>query len=314
MIQSTYLGRYFQIDTYIHWTFKLILGWMFLSSMFFHGLGYAIASTTLMLVAFACIYLHELGHALTARRYGIRTLDITMLPIGGVARLEKMPDEPLAEFWIAVAGPAVNVVIALLIGAWLTLTGVPDTSLNQPADILQQEFLLQLLVINIGFVLFNLLPAFPMDGGRVLRSLLQLRTNRLEATRIAARVSRYFAFAMIVVGIFFSWTLPIIGIFVLIGSSQELLAANMEMLQRQERTGAWDDGSNGSPYSPFGSPSFDPSSTGSPHQPFYQTYTWSFQSGASKSGASGHTSSGHHGRQPDRDDNTLDATDVRRIE
>ena len=154
------------IDVFIHATFLLIIGWV--------GLSYWQQTRTLAgtlegilftLLLFGCVVLHEFGHALTARRYGIKTRDITLYPIGGVARLERMPDKPIQEFWVALAGPAVNVVIAVLLFGWLIISGTlaPLAGLSMTSG----PFIERLLLVNVSLVLFNLIPAFPMDGGRI---------------------------------------------------------------------------------------------------------------------------------------------------
>src|SRR5438067_2783031 len=159
------LGELFGIVVYMHVTFLLLLGWVALAA-FGRGQGLAGALTGIVfiLLVFACVVMHELGHALTARRYGIRTQDITLLPIGGVARLERMPRDPIQEFWVALAGPAVNVVIAVvLVALILLLRGVP--AMVGPGLFggrpLHEGLLRELLRVNIYLVLFNLLPAFP---------------------------------------------------------------------------------------------------------------------------------------------------------
>lgn len=227
------LGRYFGIGVYVHWTFSLLIIWI----VFVQVSGGAGLLTTLLAVAFVCtiflcVVLHEFGHALTARHFGIRTRDITLLPIGGVARLERMPRNPVHEFWIAVAGPAVNVVIAavlllaiLLLGDLGALTpngggqggGLTITSAGQ--------FVGMVFGANVILVVFNLIPAFPMDGGRVLRALLATRIDYLDATRVAASIGQLVAIAFALIGLFASFWLLFIAIFVFLGAQAEVAAA-----------------------------------------------------------------------------------------
>jgi Zn-dependent protease len=171
---SLRLARIAGIDVYVHATFFLVIAWIALVYWNEHhdfaavvdGVGY-------ILTLFACVVLHEFGHALTAARYGIRTRDITLLPIGGVARLERMPDVPVQELWVALAGPAVNVVIALLLFGWLRISGSWETV--ERVGVATGGFLERIMIANVALVGFNLLPAFPMDGGRALRALLAMR-------------------------------------------------------------------------------------------------------------------------------------------
>ena len=178
-----------------------------------------------ILALFACVVLHEMGHAIAARRFGITTKDITLLPIGGLARLERMPEEPKQELWIALAGPAVNVAIAAALYGWVTLTHQWEP-LSQ-LRIATGSFVERLLVANIWLVLFNLIPAFPMDGGRVLRALLASRMPYPKATQRAASVGQGLAFVFGFLGLFTNPMLLFIGLFVWIGATQEAGAAQI---------------------------------------------------------------------------------------
>ena len=221
------LGRLAGIDVFIHATFLLLIGWIALSHWLQgKSLAATLAGVGFILALFVCVVLHEYGHALTARRFGIRTRDITLLPIGGLARLERMPDKPMQELWVALAGPAVNVVIAAALFVWLTLTNgwVPLSQLSVTGGSLAER----LLVANVFLALFNLLPAFPMDGGRVLRALLALRMEYTKATRAAASVGQGMALLFGLVGLFINPFLVFIAFFVWIGAAQEAGSAQMK--------------------------------------------------------------------------------------
>jgi Zn-dependent protease/predicted transcriptional regulator len=170
--------------------------------------------------------LHEYGHALTARRYGIKTRDITLYPIGGVARLERIPENPIEELWVALAGPAVNLVIAAVLFLLLFLARTPITL--QDFNIASGSFLTRLLTINLVLVGFNLLPAFPMDGGRVLRAILAMNMDHTKATQIAASVGQAMAFLFGFVGLFTDPFLLFIALFVWIGAEQEASMAQIK--------------------------------------------------------------------------------------
>jgi stage IV sporulation protein FB len=172
-----------------------------------------------LLLVFTCVLLHELGHALAARRYGIQTREIVLLPVGGLARLERMPEKPSQEIVVALAGPGVNLVLVTAIGAWLALSGEsPETALAR-AETGLPEFL---LAANLAMLLFNLVPAFPMDGGRVLRAALALAMPYPRATRIAALVGQGFALVFAVVGIFARTpVLVFIALFVFMAAGEE---------------------------------------------------------------------------------------------
>lgn len=228
------------IGIYLHITFLLLVG--FLASRFFQqgGGSYAVHGTALILSIFGCVLLHELGHALTARRFGVRTKDIILLPIGGVARLERIPTEPMQELLIAIAGPAVNVVIVLLLGAAIYSLKI-DLELSTE-DIIKPRvgldvYLVQLLDLNVILVLFNLVPAFPMDGGRILRSTLAFFMDHGKATRIAAGVGQSLAivFGLYGLGIPTGQIQPmlvLLAVFVFLGASGEAAQAQIQTVFR----------------------------------------------------------------------------------
>lgn len=214
------IARVAGIDVYMHTTFIILVGFVALSYWFNEqSVPAVVEGTAFLLALFGSVLLHEFGHALTARRYGIQTRDITLLPIGGVARLERMPDKPMQELWVALAGPAVNVVIALVLAAVMLVTGTmePITTLN----VTDGSFLGRLLMVNISLFLFNLIPAFPMDGGRVLRALLASRIEYTRATQIAATIGQGIAFLLGFIGLFSNPFLIFIALFVWIGAAQE---------------------------------------------------------------------------------------------
>lgn len=221
------LFRFAGIDVYMHATFLLIIGFVAMQHwMLGLGLRGVIEGVTFILALFACVVAHEFGHALTARRYGIKTRDITLLPIGGVARLERMPDKPLQELWVALAGPAVNIVIATALFVWILVT----SALQPLADlsITGGSFLQRLMVVNLFLVVFNMVPAFPMDGGRVLRALLATRFEYTRATQIAATLGQGIAFVFGFVGLFSNPFLVFIAFFVWIGAAQEASLVQMK--------------------------------------------------------------------------------------
>ena len=220
------VGRLAGVDLRIHATFVLLLGWIWVSywmagrstEALLHGAGFLIA-------LFGCVVLHEMGHATAALKFGIRTRDITLLPIGGLARLERMPEEPKQELWIALAGPAVNASVAAILYGWLSLTQAwaPLGQLN----LVSGPFVERLLLANLSLVLFNLIPAFPMDGGRVLRAFLASRTTYSKATELAAALGQGIAFVFGFIGLFTNPMFLFIGLFVWIGATQEAGAVQM---------------------------------------------------------------------------------------
>ncbi|MFN7998256.1 MAG: site-2 protease family protein [Bryobacteraceae bacterium] len=215
------------IEFRVHVTFLLLLGWVAAAS-WVHGRSLeAMLSGLLFIVSlFACVLLHELGHSMAARKLGIPTMDITLLPIGGVARLQRMPEKPAHELLVALAGPAVNVGIAAVLFAWLTISHdwVPPGELGVASG----PFLERLLVSNVWLVLFNLIPAIPMDGGRVLRAILASRMEYIKATRIASSISKAVAVVFGMIGLFGNPMLLVVALFVWIGASQEAWSTQMK--------------------------------------------------------------------------------------
>lgn len=214
------VGTLAGIDIRFHATFAVLLLWVGLSHVLAgHGLRAASAGVLLGLV-FGSVVLHELGHALVARRYGIRTRDITLWPIGGMANLDRVPENPKQELAIALAGPAVNAGIAIASAVVLALLGAPWTPPSM--HLLGAPWLTNLMWINTSLALFNLVPAFPMDGGRVLRSLLALRIDRLRATQVAARIGQGAALLLGLFGALFAHPMLIfVALFVWIGAQEE---------------------------------------------------------------------------------------------
>ena len=208
------------IDIFIHFTFFVLVTWVaFIQRKLNGSIGAAFSGVAFILAVFTCVVLHELGHALAAKKYGIRTQDIILLPIGGVARLEKMPNQPIQELWVALAGPAVNVVIAALLAVylWITNTLIPDNQLTMTTA----AFIERIMGINIFLVLFNMIPAFPMDGGRVLRALLATRLAYIKATKVSANLGQGIALLFGVIGLFYNPILLFIAFFVWMGAAQE---------------------------------------------------------------------------------------------
>lgn len=215
------LGNVAGIGVYVHWSFWLLPLWILLSAG--GGFGGALSSVLFVFAIFGCVVLHELGHALMARRFNIGTRDITLYPIGGVASLERIPRRPSQELAIALAGPAVNVVIAAALFVLLVVVGIGSQGLV--FSFAGGSFLVNLLLVNVALVVFNMLPAFPMDGGRVLRAFLAMRLPYLRATEIAVRVGQVVAIALGLMGIFTGGTLLFVALFVFLAAQAELSLA-----------------------------------------------------------------------------------------
>jgi Zn-dependent protease/CBS domain-containing protein len=229
------IGRAFGIDVKVHWTFFLLL-------VFFAFLGFqntqsplvALVTALVVVALFFCVLLHEFGHSLVAQRLGLEVPDITLLPIGGLARLKSLPDKPADEVKIAIAGPLVNVVLAPIFFAMASLLGA---NLFAPPDLLGGvgsvgEVIVYLGYINVALAVFNLIPAFPMDGGRVLRGLLATRLGPVRATDISSSIGQLFAIGFFVLGFLSNPFLILIAVFIFFGASGEAqMVRQRELMQ-----------------------------------------------------------------------------------
>lgn len=223
---SLKIGRFAGIDVYMHVTFLLLVSWVaLLHWKQGQSITAVVAGVAFILTVFLCVVLHEFGHALTARRYDIKTRDIILLPIGGVARLERLPTNPLEELWVALAGPAVNILIAFGLFLWLNFTASFEPI--QKLTVTTGPFVERIMAVNLFLVAFNMIPAFPMDGGRVLRAILATRKEYSRATQIAASIGQGIAILFGFVGLFYNPFLLFIAFFVWIGAAQEASMAQM---------------------------------------------------------------------------------------
>lgn len=208
------------VDIRIHVTFLLLIYLVGMSYWNQQGTVEAVISGVAFILAlFLCVVLHEFGHSLTARHYGIQTRSITLLPIGGVALLEKMPEDPRQEINVAIAGPTVNFVIAILLYLYLEVSSAGVTA-GDPT-LTEASFAYRLMIVNLILGGFNLLPAFPMDGGRILRATLALRMDHAIATRKAASVGQFLAIGMGLLGILYNPFLLLIAVFIWFGAAIE---------------------------------------------------------------------------------------------
>ncbi len=231
MTWSFQVGRILGTEIRIHATFFLLLLWIAVGAYLQGGTGLAVSNLVFVLALFACVLAHEFGHILMARRYGIPTQDVTLLPIGGMARLDRIPEKPAQEIMVAMAGPAVNVVIWLILtvvlGAETRLAGLEN--IDDPS----QGFLARLAAVNIFLVLFNMIPAFPMDGGRVFRAAVALWVGRVRATQIAAMAGQTLAFLFGFFGLISgNPILVLIAVFVFVAATSENSDVAMRELAR----------------------------------------------------------------------------------
>jgi len=218
------LGIFWEIPVKVHWTFGLLIIFVIYTALtngfkLWQGIGFV----SYIFVLFFCVILHEYGHALMARKFGVKTKDIILSPIGGLARLESMPEKPMQEFYISIAGPLVNLIIGFVLSVILYFsTGIilPDITFMKFDD--PVEFIRYITFMNLALFFFNLIPAFPMDGGRILRSLLATKIGKIKATKIASGIGRILAIGFVVFGIFNQQlTLSLIGLFIFMMAGKE---------------------------------------------------------------------------------------------
>lgn len=229
------IGRLLGSELRVHATFLILLAYVGGSAYSFGGLDAALVNVAYVLALFACVIAHEYGHALTARRFGIPTPDITLLPIGGVARLMRIPEKPGQEVLVALAGPAVNVVIffVLWITAGLSFEAAPLTGGMTFADLPRE-----LATLNLILAAFNMIPAFPMDGGRVLRATLAMVTDRVKATRIAAGVGQVLAVGFGIYGFYIGSVIyPLIAVFIFMAARAEARDVRLRAMAKTETAG-----------------------------------------------------------------------------
>ncbi|GAB5401912.1 MAG: hypothetical protein Aurels2KO_01430 [Aureliella sp.] len=294
------LGRVKGIDVNIHWSFWMLVLFYLISTTIASGAAEGVLTFLFINAVFVCILLHEFGHALAAARYGIKTADITIFAFGGLARLTKATMVPIQELVIAVAGPLVNVAIALGLGALMVVGLLPTAFVGEAtAEGTPLTFWDMLLAANLFLVLFNMLPAFPMDGGRVLRSLLSMRVGQMRATEIAARAGRWMALLFVVAGFWYSnFSLMLIAGFIFLAGTAELIQTRMRH-SAEQMAGQAPGGFPGGGAFPQGFPGA-----------FQASWSYS-QSGPAPSSSSqpGWQADGNLGSDPD----VIDADDVRQI-
>ena len=217
------LGSIAGIGIFIHWSFTLLIAYIVYSNYRSgHNAEQIMWAVIFILSIFVTVFLHELGHALAAKKYNIKTKDITILPIGGLARLERIPEKPKEELIVAIAGPAVNIALALITGLFITLPEIKELTIQLSGGVNQSNFFLNFFIVNIWLAIFNLIPAFPMDGGRVLRAILSMKVERHIATKIAARIGQLLAVGFIFLGFYSNPFLIFIGLFIILGAQGEV--------------------------------------------------------------------------------------------
>ena len=220
------LGSVFGIKIKVHWTFFFLILWVVFDELKRGGSTKSILfNLAFVLAVFLCVILHEFGHALTAKQFGIETKKITLLPIGGMASLERIPESSKQELLVVLAGPLVNIFIAICLYFMIPVQEMIRLNFTETFESLMsfsfQNFLFFLFVVNVGLVVFNIIPAFPMDGGRILRALLAIKIDRVKATQIAASIGQFIAVVFLLIGLLYNPFLIFIALFIFLGAYGE---------------------------------------------------------------------------------------------
>lgn len=220
------IGRVLGIKIKIHWTFLFLLLWIALEQIRSQASDEGVLFNLAFVgIVFFCVVLHELGHASVARGFGVKTKKITLYPIGGVASLERIPEDPKQEFLIAIAGPLVNLVLAMLLYFAIPISSYTSQSFGELLIVLNtftfQNLLLYTFVANISLFVFNLIPAFPMDGGRIFRALLAMFMDRVKATGVAVIVGQFIAVLLLLIGLLYNPVLIFIALFIFMSAYGE---------------------------------------------------------------------------------------------
>lgn len=220
------LGNVYGIKIKVHWTFFFLILWVVFDELKRGAkIDSILFNIVFVLAVFLCVVLHELGHALAAKRFGINTKKITLLPIGGMASLDKIPVSPKQEFLVVIAGPLVNILIAIILSFVISVQDIIRLNFSEYLELLNgftlKNFLFYLFIVNVGLVIFNFIPAFPMDGGGILRALLAIKMNRVKATQIASSIGQFIAVLFLLIGLIYNPFIIFIALFIFLGAFSE---------------------------------------------------------------------------------------------